>query len=194
MVCLTVVASIVTTTAQGTFIANNNYVPSGATDKAFVIGLNGLPASVYSTAIQFTYKPNPELVEKISGGKIKAEDVVEDILPISNANFVHQPLTFDGLFFFGIFNLPLTKPGDTAQIVIRAWDKGSGFSYEDASIRDSAVVTINNLGGGIMPPATLALNSDFRGLDFRNSFIPEPSTYALMALGLVGVFFINKRK
>ena len=190
MFCLTVVASVVTATAQGTFNLNNNYVPSGATDKAYVLDMFGKPASVEFTRIEFLlHRPN------LNNGF--------DYVLL----FPATSLTLDGLFFM---NGLMTggNVGDTCQITIRAWDirYGSPPDKVDNSLRnmcnqfdrsiwnDETVVTINNLGGGVVPPATLGLNSDFRGLDFRYPVVPEPSTYALMALGLIGVFFINKRK
>lgn len=175
------VASVVTATAQGTFTANNDYVPKGATDKAFIINLSGNPAIANNTRIEILY--NNYLIKGYNGNT-----------PVAT----RSNLTDNGLFSIENITVPNTKPGDTIQVVVRAWDIGSGSysisSFENAGWRDSTIVTISNLGTKDTP-ATFAFNSDFRGLDFRNCvMMPEPSTYALMALGLVGVFFINKRK
>lgn len=181
MACLTVVASVVTATAQGTFTANNNYVPNGATDKAFIIDVNGEPAKPEVTRVEILY--NDVLLKGYNGNTVFASV---------------SKLTSDGLFSFDNIKVPNTNPGDTIQVVVRAWDitfcSYDISSFENAGLRDSTIVTIKNLGGGTIPTATFAFNSDFRGLDFRNGAIPEPSTYVLMALGLIGVFFINKRK
>ncbi|MBX3732489.1 MAG: PEP-CTERM sorting domain-containing protein [Verrucomicrobiae bacterium] len=92
----------------------------------------------------------------------------------------------DGLFFLGVTDIPTTS------ITIRAWDTSSGASYASALIKNEALVTLTQFGGGATPPPALGVAGNFTGLQLE--VIPEPSTVALAALGLVGLFFVARRK
>lgn len=179
MVCLMCVASVVTTTAQGTFTASNDYVPKGATDKAFILDINGRPASADTHLVSIIY----------------------DGYPLGP--YWGIPLVADGLFSLENIIVPNTKPGDDITVTIVAWDNSYGNFRYGGTVQQLVTVNIKNLGGVEIlqtgeviktPAATLEFNSDFRGLNIASIIVPEPSTYALMALGLIGVFFINKRK
>jgi len=74
---------------------------------------------------------------------------------------------------FGVTEIPGTTPGGSGQITIRAWEGPPGSTYENATRRDSVLVTLNQLGGEAIPAASLERAGNFRGL-----FIPvvfEPS-------------------
>jgi len=170
---LGMVAAVSAAYAQGTFNANNNFTPAGATAKAFVLGLDGNPLA----------KANGR-VEILSGGT--------SLSPNGSAGVA---LTLDGLFFINGLVAPGAGLGGTANLVVRAWDVTTGATYADATSRGSVNVVISSLGGGTTPPATFGNNSDFKGLKLEGGgVIPEPSTVALAALGVAGLFVMARRK
>jgi hypothetical protein len=84
-------------------------------------------------------------------------------------------------------------PGDVAQVVVRAWEAAGGTSFEaavasGAKFGGSSVLSITTGGAGEPPtlPANLVGLTSF-------SLVPEPSTYALLALGAAALF-LRRRK
>jgi hypothetical protein len=80
--------------------------------------------------------------------------------------------------------------GNPVTIVIRAWYTAAG-SYEAAQATgyaagESPQLFIPALGGGVNPPADLP--SVFTGFTIFG-IVPEPSTWALIALGFLGFSF-----
>jgi len=170
---LGMVAAVSAAYAQGTFNANNNFTPAGASAKAFVLDPSGNPLA----------KANGR-VEILSGGT--------SLSPNGSAGVA---LTLDGLFFINGLVAPNAGLGGTANLVVRAWDVTSGATYDAAKTRGSVNVVISSLGGGTPPPATFGNNSDFKGLKLEGGgVIPEPSTVALAALGVAGLFVMARRK
>ncbi|MFO1459009.1 MAG: PEP-CTERM sorting domain-containing protein [Verrucomicrobiota bacterium] len=145
---------------------NNNFIPTGGTSKAFIVGLDSQPVA-------------------------KALGSVE-ILD-SNGNVIKSGgLGANGLFFLGVTDIPGTTPGGAGSIIIRAWDNSTGSSFASASVRGQAIVTLTGLGGGAIPPPGLGAAGNFTGLELK--LVPEPSTVALAALGMVGLLFVARRK
>ncbi len=128
--------------AQGTFNANNNFTPAGASAKAFVLDASGSPLA----------KANGR-VEILSGNTT-----------LSPNGSTGVALTLDGLFFINGMAVPGVPTGGTATLVVRAWDVSTGTTYAAATVKATATVTVGSLGGGTTPPATFGNNSDFRGL------------------------------
>lgn len=80
--------------------------------------------------------------------------------------------------------IPGTVPGGSAHVQLVAWWVGMGSTFAEAlsegrgNIGLSAVIAVNGLGGGTIPPAPLT------GLQgFSISAIPEASTSSLALLG-----------
>lgn len=94
----------------------------------------------------------------------------------------------DGVFYAGTINVP----GTTA--TIRTWDSTTGATYAEALSRSSIDVTLTKFGVGTTPPFQLSDSSSpvFAGATL--SVVPEPSTVALAALGVAGLFFVARRK
>ncbi|MFM7213686.1 MAG: PEP-CTERM sorting domain-containing protein, partial [Verrucomicrobiota bacterium] len=103
-------------------------------------------------------------------------------------------LTLDGLFFINGLASGSAGLGGTANLVVRAWDVTTGATFAAATTKGSVNVVVTGLGGGTTPPATFGNNSDFKGLKLEASVIPEPSTVALAALGVAGLFVMARRK
>lgn len=84
-------------------------------------------------------------------------------------------------------------PGAVATIVVKAWEAAGGTSFEAAQAGgfkygESAPITVTTGGAGQPPslPANLVGLTSF-------SLVPEPSTYALLALGAAAMF-LRRRK
>lgn len=162
--------------AQGTFNASNNFIPPGSTTKAFV--LDGLCQPLSKTV-----------------GRVNILDARDGSILSPNGS-AGVALTLDGLFFINGLSVPGVATGGSAQVVIRVWDSSTGPDYASALARGQTLVTISNLGGGNIPSATFAANSDFVGvgLDRLSEPCPEPSSVLLAALGMAGVCWGFRRK
>jgi len=163
--------------AQGNININNNFIATGATEKAFVLGGDFTP-----------YKglPVPKAV-----GRVEVLD--------NNGNIINGPAdgtgkTFgaDGLFFLGVTDIPGTAAGGNGSIVIRSWDSTTGSTFATATTKGFTIVTVGPLGGGAIPPPGLSTASNWTGMSIVG--VPEPSTIALAGLGLVGLFYVARRK
>lgn len=85
--------------------------------------------------------------------------------------------------------------GDTPTITINVWDKTTGSTYAAASTSGHyATETITLPALGVVGSTTTPPNLPFTKLVLQVAVVPEPSTYALAALGLGGLFFVSRRK
>lgn len=120
------------------------------------------------------------------------------VKPVSSGLFLGAPTSLTLLD--GSSN-PITDP---VAYVIKAWSTGYA-TYEDAwaaglggtpgifaGISSVGVIDPTNLSTD--PTPSLVINGGFAGLTVNEVLVPEPSTYALMALGLGGLLFIRRRK
>ncbi|MGE3309440.1 MAG: hypothetical protein AB7O66_05665 [Limisphaerales bacterium] len=95
----------------------------------------------------------------------------------------------------GTIEIPGTTVGGSAQVKLVAWAAFMGATYAEAlakgqgNLGESAVLTVNGLGGGTTPPALLA---GLHGFSF--SVIPEPSIAALGLLGAGLLLMFPRRK
>lgn len=160
-------AAGLTALAQGTVNLNNNYIPTGAGAKAFILGVSGSP---------------------LQGGTVE----VWSGTTLLKSGAVGAAANTAGLFFLGVTEIPGVPTGGSGSIVIRSWDNASGTSWDTAQIRAETIVSLTGLGGGTTPTPGLGVAGNFTGLQLQA--IPEPSTVALAALGLVGLLFVARRK
>ncbi len=83
-------------------------------------------------------------------------------------------------------------PGSAATIQVRAWDLTTGSTWETATIRGESNLLTLNTGGAGNPPG---LPANLVGLQaFSIAPIPEPSTFALGALGVGALLMVRRRK
>lgn len=130
--------------AEGTFNANNNFVPAGATQKAFVLDTDGTPLQAGRGRVEVVLLPS--------------------LITLSPGGASGEALTLDGLFFVNGLVVPPANVGDGVDILVRVWDAMTGDTYEQAFSKAETIVRVSNLGGGLTPPATFGENSDFRGM------------------------------
>lgn len=101
------------------------------------------------------------------------------------------PLTGNnaGLFNASGMSVPFIAPGAGAEMMVRAWDVTSGATYASALYKGDVTFTVAALGGAGTPPSLPATLANFTSF----TLVPEPSTYALAALGL-GSLLLFRRK
>jgi hypothetical protein len=90
-------------------------------------------------------------------------------------------------------SIATVAPGDTAAVVVKVWEAAGGTSFEMAQgggfkYGESLVIPVITGGAGSPPslPGNLVGMQSF-------SLVPEPSTYALLALGAAALF-LRRRK
>jgi len=140
----------ITALGDGTFNANNNFTPTGTSQKAFVLDLDGSPL-------------------KADRGRVEIL-VLDGLQSLGPKGVAGEALTLDGLFFVNGLSVASAGVGDSVDLIIRAWDASTGDTYAQALAKAETLVRVTNLGGGLTPPATLGGNSNFRGL--RLQFTP----------------------
>jgi len=100
---------------------NNNFTPPGASERAFLTDDAGRPLAKGQW--------NLELLDA-NGGLIRS-----------------GTLAADGLFFFGVIEIPGTTPGGSAQVYLRTWDISTGASYDSATYKFDFIIFLFSLGG-----------------------------------------------
>ena len=168
-------AAAASVSAQGNLSANS---ATGIKPRITVDGVNALPTDNILVQI---------LVAGSSG------------LTGDKGGDVAFPLTLSGgnagLFSKGTVTVGGIAGGKDAQVTIRAGDKDTGADYASATVKASQTFTVA-LGGAVDAngiaglPASIVGNGLFSGLALVT---PEPSTYALAALGLGGLLFLRRK-
>ena len=81
------------------------------------------------------------------------------------------------------YSLAVVAPGDPSQLIVALF---SGFNGIGA-VNMSAITSLGFVN-------THVANGDLALDNFGTQVIPEPGTYALMAAGLVGLYFVRRRR
>lgn len=101
-------------------------------------------------------------------------------------------------FTGGQQDVPGSVAGGTVQLIVIAWDITTGTDFASASHYGYSTVFVSpTLGGDVdNDPNTPAATAASMALNFKSFYLnsPEPSTYALAALGLGGLLFVSRRK
>lgn len=94
-----------------------------------------------------------------------------------------------GLFTAGgTVTVPFVAGGDEATMLVRAWDTTTGADYAAAVIKGETTFTMTL--GGPAPTPPNGILPHYQGIQL----VPEPSTYALAALGLGGLLYFRRKK
>lgn len=143
---LLIAGSLVSALGQGVVRVENNFIPPGASAKAFVY-------YDYGSGV---------LVPK-DRGRVEVLDQTGAVISTVRDG-TGNVFSAGGLFFLGELSVPGTSPGGSAELEIRVWDPASGQTYESAWLRASTHVTVTRLGGGEIPVPKLGEVSNFTGL------------------------------
>lgn len=81
------------------------------------------------------------------------------------------------------YDLQVIVPGDPSQVILALFSGFTGIG----SVNMSAITSLGFVN-------THTANGDLALDDFGTYVVPEPGTYALMAAGLAGLYFIRRRK
>jgi len=102
----------------------------------------------------------------------------------------------DGYFALGTITDAGAGSAASANITVHVWDSSVGGTYAAALAAGHGYFTSTlsvTLAYGATPPIDLTA-AGFAGGSLKAGATPEPSTYALAALGLGGLLFISRRK
>lgn len=96
--------------------------------------------------------------------------------------------------------VPGVAPGSSVEIIMRAWATASGATWEAASANPAGIfgqsdpVTVGPLGGPNPAGGPDIIDPNMTGLlPFEVVLVPEPGTWALLALG-VGALALRRRR
>jgi len=161
--------------------------------KLIVIGAVTLAAAVSASAQQFSAK---NLGVAGAGSVFSPDGVTKaptttDIAIIYNGNVVASGhLAIAGTFALG--TVTLAGAGATATVTVDVWDSTTGATYAAATTKATEDVSVA-LAVAPTPPGGMG---NFKSLTLVNTstLSPEPSTYALGALGLGGLLLISRRR
>lgn len=68
-----------------------------------------------------------------------------------------------GRFFVGTILVPFVAPGADASVELRAWDRTTGATYDQATVRGSSAIKVR-LGGAGQPPSMPGTMTQFTGI------------------------------
>lgn len=100
-----------------------------------------------------------------------------------------------GLFSKGTLTVGGKAGGTTVDVTINAWDKDTGADYASAAYKATQTFSVA-LGGAVDANGIAGLPNSIVGAGLFNGLnivTPEPSTYALAALGLGGLLFLRRK-
>ena len=181
LVALTSVAVVATSYAQGTVNFNNRVVGSVVAQVFAVDGVTGLEGDAFTAQL-------------FGGPQGTAAD---SLTPLTPATVFRTGAGAGFVVAAGAVPVTGVAGGGTATLQLRAWDNMGGTltSFDDAMAAGAAYGSstpfdVAGLGDPSAQPPTTPPN--LVGLT-SFALVPEPSTFALLALG-AGALFLRRRK
>jgi len=165
------IAASASVMAQGQFTASN---ATGAKPKIFgVDGVTGITGAGYLV----------EILAKVGGANVVVVPAFNVTLTGANA----------GLFSKGVQSVAGVASGPV-DLTVRAWDVSTGATF--AAATTSGSVTFSHVlsdPSAVPPGVPTAIGSTMPSFSLKLSVVPEPSTYALAALGLGGLLLFRRK-
>lgn len=159
---------------QGSINTFNAFTPPGGSGLAYVLDVDGTQLAAGTGRVElFADAAGTTYLSSVSDGTGNA-------------------LAAPGIFSLGVRVVPGSTVGQPATVYIRAWDNTTGATWDSALERSELVAVTFASIGGATAPSNFVTGSDFTGLQLE--IVPEPTTVALAALGLGGLFFMARRK
>ncbi len=139
--------------AQGTFVWSNARLPASAR----VMDCDGKPLGGTNYAVEIRVK------DSATGREIAGLEQLKDGrgVPVPTLTLLSGPAA--GRFGSVTVRVPGVEGGGAVRVQVRVWDRRRGRTYESASLRGEAEVTVR-LGGQGSPPAFPGLMTGFPGL------------------------------
>jgi len=163
------IAASASVMAQGQFTASN---ATGAKPKIFgVDGVTGITGAGYLV----------EILAKVGGANVV-------VVPAFNVTLTGQNA---GLFSKGVQSVAGVASGPV-DLTVRAWYVSTGASFAAATTSGSVTFSHTLSNPNAVPPGVpTAIGTTMPS--FKLSVVPEPSTYALAALGLGGLLLFRRK-
>jgi hypothetical protein len=177
LVTLTAVLVSASTFAQGTVFFNNR--TSAGDVRIFAPdGVSGAGTAAASVSAQLFLVP-------AGGGALVPLSPATTFRTSAAASFFVNPVDV---------TVPGIAAGESATLIIRAWDTAAG-SFEASLLQgESEALTITGLGGVNPTTGAIVPTPDLAGLQsFTLTLIPEPSTMALGILGAAALLYRRRK-
>jgi len=100
-----------------------------------------------------------------------------------------------GTIVGGTRTAPVTPAGAVANFQIRVWEVATGANFDAATHRGKSIIVTGATGNPTAVPPGTPLNLVAAGLTaFQMQIVPEPSVFALGALGAGALLLLRRRK